>query len=76
MTGTSLKEPPPAAESSIPSLSILNARDTAKLLRIGIRTFWRWVQAGQFPPPDVRLGRVLRWRRETIDAWLAGQSAA
>ncbi|MCL2648816.1 MAG: helix-turn-helix domain-containing protein [Phycisphaerales bacterium] len=41
----------------------------------GERTLWRWVSTGQFPPPDIVVGRKYRrWKRETIESWIAEQS--
>ena len=34
------------------------------------RTFRRWLSAGRFPPPDLRIGTSLRWRRSTVLAWV------
>jgi hypothetical protein len=36
------------------------------------RTLHRWVSAGQFPRPDISLGKKVRyWRRETVERWIA-----
>ena len=39
------------------------------------RTLSRWIGAGRFPPPDLRIGKSLRWRRSTILAWVAEKMA-
>jgi predicted DNA-binding transcriptional regulator AlpA len=35
-------------------------------LGISDRTFDRLLSSGQFPPPDVRVGRMPKWKPETI----------
>jgi predicted DNA-binding transcriptional regulator AlpA len=30
------------------------------------------LSAGQFPPPDRRIGRVTVWRPATVQAWIEG----
>jgi excisionase family DNA binding protein len=47
---------------------LLEAEDVAQLL--GMKTDWvyREVRAGRLP--HIRLGRFVRFRRESIDAWL------
>lgn len=46
----------------------------ADYLGIGRRTFQSWRAAGKLPPPDLAIGRVLRWRPETVTSWLATQA--
>jgi excisionase family DNA binding protein len=50
---------------------LLEADDVARY--IGMTTDWiyREVRAGRMP--HIRLGRYVRFRRESIDAWLAGR---
>ena len=42
------------------------AREGAKLLRIGLSTFWRWVQQGRIPEGKKIGARVTVWRREDL----------
>lgn len=42
----------------------------AAYLAIGRRTFQTWRAVGKLPPPDLSLGKVIRWRWTTIDTWL------
>jgi excisionase family DNA binding protein len=55
----------PAAE---PRSRLLEAEEVARYL--GMRTDWvyREVRAGRLP--HIRLGRAVRFRRESIEAWL------
>jgi len=50
--------------------ALLRAAEVANYLNIGARTLWRWTSAGRFPRPDLREGRVVRWRRQTVEDWL------
>lgn len=57
-----------AGEREKPISRLLEAEDIADYL--GMRTDWvyREVRAGRLP--HIRLGRAVRFRRESIDAWL------
>jgi len=54
----------------------LSQRQIAELLGASVRTIQSWRAAGKMPSPDVRVGGVLRWRRETVEAWLQRSAAA
>lgn len=60
------------ATSAVPRL--LEADDVARYL--GMRTDWvyREVRAGRLP--HIRLGRAVRFRRESIEAWLEARERA
>ena len=49
---------------------LLDAVAVAKRLSLGVRTIWRWADAGRLPMP-VQLGRLRRWRAADIDRWIA-----
>jgi excisionase family DNA binding protein len=51
--------------------ALLDVRAVAALLDCSPRHVYRLSDAGHMPPP-VRLGALVRWRRDTLDAWLAG----
>ena len=53
---------------------MLSPQEFAQLLGIGRRTFQTWKAAGKLPPPDLCVGKVIRWKPATIDRWLAEQS--
>jgi excisionase family DNA binding protein len=38
---------------------------------IPMRTLRRLIAANRFPRPDLRLGRQYRWRKSTVEAFLA-----
>lgn len=44
--------------------------DLAEALRISRRHAERLIAGGRLPKPDIRLGRAVRWRVGTIQAWL------
>jgi excisionase family DNA binding protein len=65
----------------LPSLSappsrpaFLTVNDVAKRLQVLPQTIRRWRSAGKLPAA-ITLGGVIRWRAETVDAWMATQEA-
>lgn len=63
-----LTAPEPA---DAPAAQLLDVRAVAALLDCSPRHVYRLADAGHMPPP-VRLGALVRWRRQDLDAWLAG----
>lgn len=61
--------PEPSA-TPIPRLA-LTAEEAAETIGIAVRTWWAWDRQGRVPEPDLRWGKVVRWRVATIDQWLA-----
>ncbi len=51
-------------------LALLDVRAVARLLGCSTRHVHRLADTGRMPAP-VRLGALVRWRREDLDAWLA-----
>lgn len=49
---------------------LLSAADLARELRVSTKTIRRLDAMGKLPLP-VKLGRLLRWRRDELIAWLA-----
>jgi excisionase family DNA binding protein len=64
---TSATIPPAAA----PAAALLDVQAVAQLLDCSPRHVYRLADAGHMPPP-VRLGALVRWRRDSIEAWIAG----
>ena len=55
---------------ALPVPTALMTRDeVAGLLRVHARDLRRLVLEGAFPP-GFKVGRRLRWRRETVEAWI------
>jgi excisionase family DNA binding protein len=48
---------------------LMTVRDVAHELQCSPRTVYRLADAGRMPPP-VRLGSLVRWSRQAIDAWI------
>ena len=62
-------------ESMNPDDRLLGVADLVRMTGLGERTIRRWLTTGGFPAADYRLGgRHLRWRRDTINTWLAEQT--
>ena len=48
---------------------LIPADRVAELLGLSKRTLWRLLSAGKLPKP-VRLGSVVRWKRDELEAWI------
>jgi len=59
------------SEQTTTAPRLLDAQAAADLAGVSRRTWARLVDAGKAPRP-VRLGRCVRWDRETLDRWIAG----
>jgi excisionase family DNA binding protein len=53
----------------------LSAEQVAELLGVSRAHVWRMLKRGQLPTP-ARLGRLSRWDRRTVEAWLAAGAPA
>jgi hypothetical protein len=56
-----------------PSLALeplLTLDDLLRVLVCDQRTIRRLRAAGKFPPPDLRVGRLPRWKPETVRRWI------
>lgn len=58
------------ATTSPPDPVLLSAADLARMLSVSVRHVWRLRDAGDLPCP-MRLGKLIRWRKATIERWLA-----
>jgi predicted DNA-binding transcriptional regulator AlpA len=65
MTTTTTRLPDPAAPTAL-----LDVRAVAALLDCSPRHVYRLSDSGSMPPP-VRLGALVRWRRDSIESWIA-----
>jgi excisionase family DNA binding protein len=59
-----------AATPEPAAAQLLSVRAVAALLGCSTRHVYRLADRGALPPP-VRLGALIRWRRQDLDAWLA-----
>ncbi len=57
------------AESGASTKLLLSADELAEVLDIGVRTLWRMDACGKLPRP-VSIGRLRKWRRREIEAWV------
>ena len=58
-----------------PDLDALwNAKRVCGFLCVTDRWIRRNMACGRFPPPDFRLGRAMRWKPSTIDAYLQSKA--
>lgn len=61
----------PAIEPSAPVAALtLDAAGAAELLGVSRSTFWKLYSEGRTPEPLRLSGRVVRWRREELGAWV------
>jgi hypothetical protein len=51
---------------------LLSQEDLTRVLNASRRTVERMRSAGRLPRPDLHLGRVPRWKPETIQRWIEG----
>lgn len=53
---------------------LLLTKDVCKRLRVNEVTLWRMTNAGNFPKPDLRLGKLKKaWFEKTIENWIMEQ---
>ena len=53
-----------------PTRPLSDVSTVAARLSVSAKTVRRWADSGQMPKP-IRVGRLLRWRPEVIDQWVA-----
>lgn len=53
-----------------PKSAVLRPADMAKRLSVSLDTLARLEKAGKIPAPVLRAGRVVRWSRSEVEAWL------
>lgn len=53
------------------SSEVLTAQEVADLLRIARKTVYEMVRANEIP--CIKTGRVFRFHRATLEAWLSGR---
>jgi excisionase family DNA binding protein len=54
--------------------TLLNVKDVAGMLNLGVSTVWRHVKNGEMPKP-IKIGRAVRWRTIDIQKWLDDRAA-
>ena len=63
-----------AGSMNSPLGGMLNVGDVAKMLRCSSRTVYRLADSGRMPRP-IKLGALVRWPREQVEAWIANGCA-
>jgi predicted DNA-binding transcriptional regulator AlpA len=53
-----------------PLEELLSVNDLARLFKGSRRTIERMRASGKLPPPDLRVGKLPRWKPETIREWI------
>jgi predicted DNA-binding transcriptional regulator AlpA len=48
---------------------LVTAREFAEMLGLDSKTIVRWSKEG-FAPSPVRIGKVLRWKRDEVRSWI------
>lgn len=56
--------------ANVPAAELLDVRAVAALLGCSPRHVYRLTDAGRMPLP-VRLGSLVRWRKQSLGEWLA-----
>ncbi len=62
--------PPAAAEI------LMTAAQVASALGVTTRQIHLMLSAGKYPPCDVRIGRLIRWKVSTHNFWIASQGGS
>jgi excisionase family DNA binding protein len=66
---------PPATAITPEVPLLLKLPQVAALVGLAPRTLWRLIGSNQFPAAAVSIGgRIRRWKREDIEAWVSEQS--
>ena len=55
---------------------LLRIKDLLPMLGISRTRLYSWIEHGHFPRPFHVAPKVPRWRRSTVEAWLASREAA
>jgi predicted DNA-binding transcriptional regulator AlpA len=68
------QETPVSVIDSIPAGRLTyRINELAAMLGVSVKTLDRMRQNGTFPRPDQTAGRVLLWKKTTIEKWLDGE---
>ena len=53
---------------------LLTPEQVSQILAVPVATLYRWRLTG-YGPKAIKVGKHLRWRAATLDAWLADQES-
>lgn len=48
-----------------------DVHNIAEVLGVSVATIYRWRSDGTPMPPAIKIGQAIRWRPETVEAWMA-----
>lgn len=51
---------------------LLTALDLSRILDVSVLAIRVRTSTGKIPPPDIRRGRRIFWKKTTIDEWIQG----
>lgn len=51
-------------------LASIRPADFARAMGVSLSTYHRMRRAGELPPPDLRIRRIVRWKPSTIQEFL------
>lgn len=54
---------------------LMDQKEVLATVKVSRATLWKMLKAGDFPQP-IRIGSALRWRPETVQAWIVSRSEA
>lgn len=50
---------------------LLSVEQLGDQLGVAVQTIYRWRSEGRDMPKAIKIGGRIRWRQESVDAWLA-----
>ncbi|MCO6436449.1 MAG: helix-turn-helix domain-containing protein [Phycisphaerae bacterium] len=65
---------PPTLPPPLMGDPLLGIEQIAQWVGVAQRTIRREIARSNFPPPDARIGRLLRWKMTTLALWLENQA--
>ena len=63
-----------ATDKPVEPAQLLDVAGVAAILSCSVRQIWRLTDSGEFPRP-LSVGRLKRWPRSSIVAWIESQAA-
>ncbi|HKT57901.1 MAG TPA: helix-turn-helix domain-containing protein [Microbacterium sp.] len=53
---------------------LMTIDEVAEILRVPVKTIYEWRSRPlPYGPPAIKVGRYLRWKVTTVEAWIEGQ---
>lgn len=54
---------------------LMTSREVSNRLAVSIRTLWRMVASGRFPPPIRYNRKLVRWNADVVFTWLTNEGS-